>query len=134
MKTNKNFTEKIVETGFILLGIVLILLFTQTYEINYLMFIALLSVAYIVFDLVISRRKEKEDPLSVKNIHRALDFAISRKRGSKDEFIHEFCEEMYNFLVENGLIHELLACDDEPLDAPKNWEVTKRGIIKFQQK
>ena len=41
---------------------------------------------------------------------------------------------MYNFLVENGLIHELLACDDEPLDAPKNWEVTQKGIIKSQAK
>ena len=134
MKT-KDFCAKYFLLGLTFIGCgVLGFLGWKTKDINYLCAISVWVTLLAVIDCILSEQKEKKNPLNAKNIQRALDFAVTHQRGTKDVFVHELCEEMYNFLVEKGLIHELLPCDNEPQDIPKRWEVTKRGIIKSQQK
>lgn len=133
MKT-KDFFAKHSLLGLTIIGcLVFGFLGWKTKDVNYLCALSVWVTLLAVIDCIINTQKEKKNPLNTKNVQRALDFAVTHQRGSKDVFVHDFCEEMYNFLVERGLIHELLPGDNEPQNAPRHWEVTKRGIIKSQQ-
>lgn len=67
-----------------------------------------------------------KDPLGVKRIRFVLDKITKDMTGTKTEFIDEFGDEMYEFFLKKGYIHEL-----NHIDYKKNdfvWEVTKLGL------
>ena len=78
---------------------------------------------YLVLDIIIDHRnttKENERLLTQK---RAIDFCATLKTGTRDEFVNAYGEEMYNHLIDRGVIHELY----EKKENSVYWEFTKIG-------
>lgn len=88
-------------------------------------YFAALAVVCVVFawaDLMYTKEKDKDDPLSAVRVSQALSFAVGKMHGTKEEFIAASSKEMYEHCLSRGFIHELLFSGDNP-----EWEVTKVG-------
>ena len=71
------------------------------------------------------RQKENKNPLSFARVKNALSYVVARSEGTKEEFIENKGEEIYNHFLNIGYIHE------PHLKIKKNsikWEVTQLGI------
>ena len=78
---------------------------------------------YLIFEAIIDHNKTTEENEVLLSKKHAIDFCASLKTGTRDEFINAYGEEMYNHLLDRGVIHELY----EKKENSFYWEFTKKG-------
>lgn len=71
------------------------------------------------------RQMEKKNPLNFRRVRSALYYAVSKNEGTKDEFVAERGEEMYNHFLSIGYIHEP---HFNTGSGSIKWEVTQLAI------
>ena len=73
------------------------------------------------------RQVEKKNPLSFRRVKKALNYVVEKYEGTKEDFIREKGEEMYNHFLSIGYIHEPHCNTNKDVVC---WEVTRLGIIR----
>lgn len=89
--------------------------------------LVMLPLLFMLLAILKDREKEKNNPLNLKKIKEALSYAEDKRRGTKDEFIREKGEIMYNHFLKKGYIHELLFDCPAFQHVPLVWEITLLG-------
>ena len=80
---------------------------------------------YAILNIHTEYRKDVEDNKVLLKKRQAIDFCAMLKKGTRDEFISAYGEEMYEYLLRKGVIHELY----EKIDNAFYWEFTKKGEL-----
>ncbi len=117
-------------TFFGFMGVISLLVYMGliTYNIQLYEHFALFAVVffcggYLVLDIIVDHRKTTRENECLLVKKRAIDFCASQKTGTRDELIDAYGEEMYDYLLDKGVIHELYEKKENSLF----WEFTKRG-------
>ena len=95
----------------------------QLYERFALFAVVFFCGGYLVLDIIVDHRKTTRENERLLTPKRAIDFCATLKTGTRDEFVNAYGEEMYNHLIDRGVIHELY----EKKENSVYWEFTKRG-------
>ena len=86
-----------------------------------------LSISGILLFFYEDTQERKNNPLSVERVNNALKYIASKGYGTKSDFIANNSEEMYNYFLERGAIHELRSFANVENDEQRVWEITLRG-------
>jgi len=92
-------------------------------DIDYFMYAAIAALVGGLFEFLLDCIAEKNNPLSLKRIKVAKQHVIEVKHGLKQDFVDAFGLQMYEFLLQKGIIHQIR---DERISEQK-WEVTLYG-------
>lgn len=90
------------------------------HDINCFMYAAIVALVGGLFEFLLDYIAEKNNPLSLKRIQVAKKHVIDVKHGLRQDFINDFGLQMYEFLLQKGIIHQIR---DERIPEQK-WEVT----------
>ncbi len=98
--------------------------------VSLLFFVALfVFVCALIYDIWFESKKEKEREKLYQRKIMALGYATKNKQGTKEEFVKDCGEDMYNHCLLKGIIHEPLNCKPDNI----RWEATHHAFCLLEK-